>query len=327
MNRLRTRWTAWPAALLLVLSISGVAGASALISSGPAAPALEKSAVARAILAALGVENDDNEDAAQAPDEDAGTDEDADTDEDANQAPDSDDADVEDEDADDAKLPTAEELAECATDTLTEEDLLPREGESHGPYVSRIAHSDAVGPDGNHGFCVSAAARGLFEELLEETPPTAETPPTEEPEQTDEECNGLLKESLAADLSHSEFVTMVAHDKDAVGPDGNHGYCVSRAARGILEDDVTEEASDADATEECVVAKGNGKANPGRAKHGKDSDTDVEDADVDDATVSCTDDAKAKDKADKAKDKAKAEKAKNNKFEHGKRRGKGHRPF
>jgi hypothetical protein len=316
MNRLRTRWTAWPAALLLVLSFSGVAGAAALISNGPAAPALENSAVAKAILAALGVRNDDDEDAEQAPAEDV------DSDEDTGEATDED-ADVEDQDsADAATVPTAEELAECATDTVTEEDLLPREGESHGDYVARIAGDVTIvgGDPERHGFCVSAAARGLFEEATETDDAT------QQPEQTDEECNGLLKESLAAGLSHGEYVSMVA-GSDAVGPDGNHGYCVSRAARGLLEDDVTEEPSDADATEQCEATHGNGKANPGRAKHGKDSDTDVEDADVDDATVSCTDDATAKDKADKAKDKAKAEKAKKDKFEHGKRRGKGHRPF
>lgn len=309
MNRLRTRWTAWPIALLMVLSLSGVAGASALISfKQPATHVAQTS------------DEDEDGDEQGENAENQGDDENADADEDADEAPDSDEQDVEDQDSGDSKLPTAEDLAGCATDTVTEADLLPRDDESKGQYVSRIARSDVTGgPNDNHGFCVSAAARGLFEALAEET---EETPPTTE--QAEPECKGWLEQPPAEDVSHGGFVSQVAGDKEAVGgPHNNHGYCVSRAARGDFNnEDTTEESSDADATEECEAGKGHGKA-----KHA-DSDADVEDEDVDDTTVSCTDEAKAKDKAEKAKDKAEkqAEKAKKAKFEHGKRRGKGHRP-
>jgi hypothetical protein len=293
MNRLRTRWTAWPIALLMVLSLSGVAGASALISFKQ--PATH--------VAQTSDEDEDGDDQGENA-EDQGDDEKAD--EDADEAPEAD-KDVEDQDSEDAaKLPTAEDLAKCATDTVTEADLLPRDGESHGEYVSRIAHSDATaGPNDNHGFCVSAAARGLFEAPTEETPPTTEQPTTE--------CNGWLEQPPAEDTGHGEFVSQVAQDKEAVGgPHNNHGYCVSRAARGDFNnEDTTEESSD---SAQCGTAE---------------QPTDVEDQDVDDATASCDEKAeKAKDKAEKAKDKAekKAEKAKKAKFEHGKRRGKGHRP-
>jgi hypothetical protein len=294
MNRLRTRWTAWPIALLMVLSLSGVAGASALISFKQ--PATH--------VAQTSEEDEDGDEQGENAEEQV----DEDADEDANEAPEADEQDVEDQDSEDAaKLPTAEDLAECATETLTEEDLVQRDGESHGEYVSRIAHSDATGgPNDNHGFCVSAAARGLFEALAEEdeeTPPTTEQPETE--------CNGWLEQPPAEGTGHGEFVSQVAKDKEAVGgPHNNHGYCVSRAARGDFNNEGTEETSDS----ECGTTE---------------QPTDVEDEDVDDATASCHGKAeKAKDKAEKAKDKAekKAEKAKKAKFEHGKRRGKGHRP-
>jgi len=298
MNRLRTRWTAWPIALLMVLSLSGVAGASALISfKQPATHVAQTS-------------DDDQDGDNQAEDaDDQGNDEDAETDEDANEAPETDEQDVEDQDSGDVKqLPTAAELATCATDTVTAEDLLPREGESHGQYVSRIAQSDVSGgPKDNHGFCVSAAARGLFEAPTAETPPTTEQPTTE--------CNGWLDQPPAEGTGHGEFVSQVAQDKEAVGgPHNNHGSCVSRAARGDFnsEGTGTEEPSDSQ-TDECGTA-------------GAEQSADVEDQDVQDATTSCRD--KAAKKAEKGKDKAekKAEKAKKAKFEHGKRRGKGHRP-
>jgi hypothetical protein len=208
MNRLKTRWTAWPAALLLVLSLSGAAGASALISfKQPATHVVQTS------------DQDEDGDQGEATD-----DQDADADEDADEAPDTD---VEDQDTEDAQLPTAEQLAECGVEPQAED-------QSHGEYVSGVAKSDAEGGDvdgdnDNHGFCVSAAARGLFNEETETEDTTQQTECSATEDTTDVEDQDVETAS-----NHGASVSEVAKDPSQVdltpGGQCNHGGAVSKAA-------------------------------------------------------------------------------------------------
>ena len=319
MDRLKTRWTAWLAALLLVLSVSGVAGASALISfNGPAASALENSAVALALKAALGADDEDEGDANTG-------DEDADDSDDGEQpkAPDGEEGDDEEDAA--KAAPTQEELQSCVEDLDDPAEAAPAEGESHGDYVSRIAGDKTIvgGPNDNHGFCVSAAARGLFGEAADDgTDAAAAAAPTDEELAS---CAGeggdVSSLSRQEGESHGDYVSRIAGDVTIVGgPAGkkpNHGFCVSAAARGLFDEETGAAVANADAT---CVAKDKAKGKDKAAKRAT-GDEAVEDEDVADAATTC--DA-AKDKA--AKDKAKAGKGKGRGMEHGKRHGKGHRP-
>ncbi len=235
MERLRSRWTAGAGALLLVLSLSGAAGAAALISSvGPTAGSLEKSA-GRGQVA----EKDRDAGATETPDR--GTDTQTE--------------DVEGEDAaqagaeDAARRPSRE--GTVATDgcqtpdtgaavTDPQSSAEPGATANQGSSVSQVARDKSMvgGPHQNHGYCVSRAAHGVG---AEPSPEQANAP---------SECGtgatstkpGTGGQQDAA-RNHGAVVSAVARS-DAVaqktdatgqvveGSTCNHGHAVSAVARG-----------------------------------------------------------------------------------------------
>ena len=129
MEHLRTRWAALAVALLLLVSVAGVAGASGLVKTADESAPIVQS------------QGDDQGD--------QGEDADEDQDEDSTEAQDTEDQ--------------AEDTTEDTTDT---EGAHGAQG-AHGAIVSDVAQNkDCVGgPNANHGGAVSQVAHGILKSV------------------------------------------------------------------------------------------------------------------------------------------------------------------